>query len=127
MELTASAASAEVPLGQPVEVTITIKNISNRTCKRDIGADVQELYLLDVDGRTKIWSTDDCSPNRGTNLSSFSPGRQVSYTLTWNGRRSRTGTGAINCQAPAPQPAVYQLVARLGAKTSAPFALRLKA
>jgi hypothetical protein len=109
-------------------VTISIKNMSRRTCARDIGADMQELRLIDDAGRL-VWSSDDCNANRGRNLQSFAAGRQVSYTLTWNGRRSRTGAGATTCVANAPTPDIgsYQLVARLDQKLSTPFALRIRA
>lgn len=126
MQVTATAAAATVQRGQAVEVTITIKNASRRTCGRDIGADMQELRLMD--GDTIIWSSDDCNANKGNNVHSFAPGRQVSYTLTWNGHRSRTGAGSKDCRANAetPDPNVYQLVARLDAKLSDPFALRVR-
>ena len=127
MRVTATAAAATVQRGQAVDVTIKIKNVSQRTCGRDIGADMQELRLLD--GTTVIWSSDDCNANRGRNVQSFPPGRQVSYTLTWNGHRSRTGVGEKTCVAgaPTPEPAVYHLVARLDQKLSEPFALRVRA
>jgi hypothetical protein len=127
MRVTATAAAATVQRGQAVDVTIKIKNVSQRTCGRDIGADMQELRLLD--GTTMIWSSDDCNANRGRNVQSFAPGRQVSYTLTWNGHRSRTGVGEKTCVAgaPTPEPAVYQLVARLDQKLSEPFSLRVRA
>jgi hypothetical protein len=127
MRVTATAAAETVQRGQAVDVTIRIKNMSQRTCGRDIGADMQELRLLD--GTTVIWSSDDCNANRGRNVQSFAPGRQVSYTLTWNGHRSRTGVGEKTCVAgaPTPEPAVYQLVARLDQKLSQPFSLRVRA
>jgi hypothetical protein len=124
MRVTAAAAAATVQRGQPVAVTIKIKNISNRTCVRDIGADVQELRL--VDGDIIIWSSDDCSPNKGHDNRSFTAGKEVSFTITWNGRRSRTGTGAVNCAGAAPDGAVYQLVARLDSVLSSPYALRVQ-
>jgi hypothetical protein len=125
LELTARAASAQVTSGHAIDVTIQIKNISGRTCSRDIGADMQELRLLDT--TTIIWSSDDCSPNSGHDVRSFAPGKRVSFTLTWNGRRSRTGTGGVTCSATAPVPdsAVYQLVARLDQDLSSPFALQV--
>jgi hypothetical protein len=126
MRVTATAAAATVQRGQPVDVTIKIKNVSQRTCGRDIGADMQELRLLS--GTTVIWSSDDCNANRGRSVQSFAPGKQVSYTLTWNGHRSRTGVGEKTCVAgaPTPEPAVYQLVARLDQKFSEPFTLRVR-
>jgi len=127
MQVTATAAAPTVQRGQPVDVTIKIKNVSRRTCARDIGADMQELRLLD--GSTVVWSSDDCNANRGRNMQSFAAGRQVSYTLTWNGLRSRTGVGEKTCAAGAPAPAggTYQLVARLDQMLSAPFSLRVRA
>jgi hypothetical protein len=125
MEVTATAANPEVAAGQPVDVTIRIKNISTRTCNRDVGADVQELRLLDQD--RIIWSSDDCNPNTGSDVRSFSPGQEVSFTRRWAGTRSRSGDGSVNCSAGAPDTAAtLQLVARLDNKLSAPFALRLK-
>jgi hypothetical protein len=125
MEVTASASPATVPRGEEVEVTITIKNISGRACGRDIGADVQELMVMD--GTTKIWSSDDCNPNRGSDVTSFAADRQVTFTLTWNGRRSRSGTGTVNCNAQPPDVNKYQLVARLDRKLSAPFDIHVAA
>jgi hypothetical protein len=107
-----------------VDVTIRIKNISSRTCTRDVGADVQELRLLDQE--RIIWSSDDCDPNTGHDERSFGPGEEVSFTRRWNGTRSRTGDGTVNCSAEAPDnAATYQLVARLDQKVSAPFVLRV--
>ena len=125
MEVTASAIPATIQQGKPVDVTITIKNISSRSCPRDIGADVQELRL--VSGETIVWSSDDCNANSGHDVTTFTPGKQVSFTLTWTGRRSRTGTGSVNCNAPAPNPAKYALVARLDRKLSVPFEVHIEA
>jgi hypothetical protein len=126
MRVTATAAAAAVRRRQPVEVTIKIRNVSRRTCSRDVGADVQELRIMD--GTTVIWSSDDCSPNKGRAMRSFPADRELSFTLTWAGRRSRTGAGSVTClaAAPAPEPAVYQLVARLDRKLSDPFDLRIQ-
>jgi len=125
MQVTASAASEQVVYGTPVPLTIRFRNISARSCQRDIGADVQELRILS--GETVVWSSDDCSNNRGHNMSTFAANQEAKFTLTWNGRVSRSGTGAVTCSAtaPAPQPGVYQLVGRLGDKLSAPSTLRL--
>jgi hypothetical protein len=124
--LVAKAGATEVAPLTPLDVTIQIKNIGSRTCIRDIGADMQELRLVDATS-TVMWSSDDCNPNRGHDQHNFAPGKQVSYTLTWSGRRSRTGTGDHTCgpSAPAPASAVYQLVARLDQKVSAPFTVRI--
>lgn len=123
LEVAVSAAAPQIQHGQPVDVTIRIKNASGRTCGRDVGADMQELRLMDKD--IVVWSSDDCNARRGNDVRSFGPGKEISFTLTWSGTRSRTGAGAVNCSAPAPDPASYQLVARLEQKLSNPFELRL--
>jgi hypothetical protein len=124
LELTASAASATVSRGSTVEVTIKIKNISGRTCTRDVGADMQELRLLNNDAL--VWSSDDCGANKGPSVKSFGPGKDMSFTLTWNGRRSRSAAGSVNCEAGVVDSTTYQLVARLDQKLSTPFALRVQ-
>jgi hypothetical protein len=123
MDLVAGAGSGQVQRGQSVDVTLRIKNISNRTCSRDVGATAQELRLMD--GDIVVWSSDDCNARSGTDVRSFSPGKEISFTLTWGGMRSRTGTGAVNCSAPAPDAKTYQLLARLDQKLSTPFSLRI--
>jgi hypothetical protein len=123
LDLTATAASGVVQGGQPVNVTIRIKNTSGRTCSRDVGADMQELRLMDKE--IVIWSSDDCNARKGSDVRSLAAGKEVSFTSTWSGNRSRTGDGTPTCTAPAPQPGPYQLVARLDRKLSTPFDLRI--
>jgi hypothetical protein len=125
IELTASAASTSVAPAQEVLFTIKIKNIADRTCDRDVGADAQELKLQDASG--VVWSSDDCNPRHGTDVRSFAPAKELTFSLTWPGTRSKSGTGAVNCAAgaPAPTSGVYELIARLDKKVSAPFALKI--
>lgn len=123
--VTAAASPAEIVSGQPVDFSIKIKNTSNRTCQRDIGADVQELRLLYQD--RIIWSSDDCNPNTGTDVRTFQPGQEVSFTRRWDHRRSRSGDGTVNCSLDGPENGdIYQLVARLDKKLSEPFTVRVR-
>src|SRR4029450_2579248 len=125
MQVSATATPAQVPYGTPVALTIQFRNVSNRGCERNIGAEGRELRILE--GGTLIWSSDDRNPNHGNSVSTFDPGQEAKFTFTWNGRRSRTGTGTVTClaNALAPQPGAYQVVGRLGDKLSDPFTLRL--
>jgi hypothetical protein len=125
LEVVATAAAPEVQRGQPLAVTITIKNISTRECSRDIGADKQELRLNDPATKRIVWSSDDCNPNHGTDDRAFAPGQEETFTLTWLGQSSRGGDGTEVCDAPAPTANTYELVARLDQKYSTPFALRI--
>src|SRR5262249_1393218 len=56
LQLTASANPADLTVGQGATFTLTIKNISNRTCTRDIGSAPQELQLKL--GDKLVWSSD---------------------------------------------------------------------
>lgn len=126
IELTATAETGTVAARQVVAVTLKVKNISERTCSRDVGADAQELRLQDASGI--VWSSDDCNPRHGVDLRSYPPGKQDTFTLTWTGLRSRSGTGAPECSGTSyPLAGVYDLVARLDKKFSAPFSLKIAA
>ena len=126
IELIATADQSTVAPKQTVQVTLKIKNISGRTCSRDVGADAQELRLQDASGI--VWSSDDCNPRHGVDVRSYPPGKQDTFTLTWSGLRSRSGTGAPECSGTTgPAVGVYDLVARLDKKFSSPFALKIAA
>lgn len=125
MVVTATPARPRAEANTPVDFTIRFRNSGKRSCTRDIGADAQELRIMD--GQTVIWSSDDCSPRHGSDVRRFAPDDAVAFTLTWSGKRSRTGTGAKVCTAAATAPAigVYQLVGRLDGAYSTPAGLRL--
>jgi hypothetical protein len=125
LDVTATAAAPEVQRGQTLDVTIRIKNISARTCSRDIGADMQELRLNDPAAKKIVWSSDDCNPNHGVDERSFAPDQEETFTLTWQGKASRGGDDSAVCDAPPPTAQSYELVARLDQKYSVPFALRI--
>ena len=126
-EISVKAAPAKTTMAAGTEIVITllIKNISNRTCKRDVGADQQELRV--VLGAEKVWSSDDCDGPTGTDIREFPPNLERSYNAVWNGESStkcsttvkRTPTG------PAPAPGEYQLIGRLGKDLSDPVILKI--
>ncbi|GIH08381.1 hypothetical protein Rhe02_64480 [Rhizocola hellebori] len=118
-------AKTTIVAGTDVQITLLIKNISNRSCSRDVGADQQELRV--VLGTEKIWSSDDCDGPTGTELRTFPPNHERSYNAMWNGESStkcsttakRTPTG------PAPEPGEYQLIGRVGTDKSDPVTLKI--
>ncbi|HEY7224388.1 MAG TPA: hypothetical protein VH561_12485 [Micromonosporaceae bacterium] len=127
--LTAAATPATVhvsngQVGPVAEFTLKIRNISTRTCVRDIGSVPQELQLRTQDG-TVIWSSDDCHPAGYDDYSknqTLTPGWERSYTVSWNGYRTRSDVGSPTCEPSAtsvPSAGGYELVARLGTKLSA--------
>jgi len=108
--------------GEPIELKLKIKNASNRTCSRDVGADVQELFIKV--GARKVWSSDVCSTVRATDVRSFPPGLENEYTISWNGRESsKCANGLAN--GPYPAAGTYQLFGRLDTKHSDPVKLTI--
>jgi hypothetical protein len=111
-----------VQQGTPVKFFIKIKNVSSRTCVRDVGSQMQELYVQQGGG--KQWSSDLCE-NRGrtADVVAFPAGHERSYSLTWDGK--------ANAQGCANQPwlakGTYQLVARVGTKISDPITFAITA
>jgi hypothetical protein len=121
MTVTASAEPASVARGAFVRFTLRVKNTSNRSCTRDVGADAQELYLEDS-ANAKVWSSDACDPLHGTDVRTFKPADQADFFVVWNGRASNAG--CVNRQPPAA--ATYRLVGRLNGKLSEPAPVELK-
>jgi hypothetical protein len=122
MAVTAVAESTSVARGAFVKLTLKIKNISDRTCTRDVGADAQELYLVDS-AKAKVWSSDACDAAHGSDVRTFRPGIESEFFVTWDGHATSSG-----CSANRPFPAAgrYQLVGRLAAKVGDPSAIEIK-
>lgn len=113
-------AGTTVRRGVPLEIRLKIKNVSARACSRDVGADLQELYI--ETGAQKVWSSDTCSNAKGSDIREFTPGGEREYKVTWNGRQSNRCSGGL-AAGTAPPAGLYQIRARLGAKVSDPVAL----
>ena len=103
-------------VGQGAKFTLIAKNVSQRTCNRNIGSIPQELQLRL--GDTVVWPSDVCS---GAYLYDFdqvfTPGYTKSFPIDWNGYRNQGGSAMQPCLAipdNLPAPGQYELVARLG-------------
>jgi hypothetical protein len=124
VSVTPLPASATVKRGAPLVIRLKIKNISTRSCTRDLGAGAQELYL--DQGARKYWSSDTCSTDRSVNQTRMAPGSEYEYTVTWNGRQTSKCQAALPA-GPAPPPGQFELRGRLGTKVSDPVALTIAA
>jgi hypothetical protein len=122
MSVVPRAASTTIKRGASVELTLTIENIGQRTCTRDVGAGAQELYI--DRGATVYWSSDTCNADKGQDVRQFAPGDQKVYKVTWNGRQSSTCAGT-SANGPNPPPGQFDLRARLGSLISNPAALTI--
>ncbi|BCJ77533.1 hypothetical protein CS0771_70770 [Catellatospora sp. IY07-71] len=126
LQVTARSSKTEVKRGTPLTFTLVVKNLAKHTCSRDIGADAQELFLMH--GTDQVWSSDHCGAPKGKQVTSLQAGREMVFSVTWNGKSSsscdksqvRVSTG------PVPEPGSYQLFARVGTDRSAKVSIRLK-
>ncbi len=123
MSVTPVPATTTVKRGASLELSLKIRNNGTRTCTRDVGADPQELYI--VNGAQRYWSSDTCSTVKGSDVRQFGPGDERTYKVTWNGRQSNICANG-NAAGPNPPPGQFQLLARLGGLVSGPVALTIQ-
>ncbi len=90
IEVSASTDSSTYRVGaQDPVLTLTIENIGEVACFRDIGPKANELKI--TSGGYHVWSSDDCSTNDEPNVTLMAPGQQAVSSLTWNSRLSQKG------------------------------------
>ncbi|WP_341717932.1 hypothetical protein QQG74_29665 [Micromonospora sp. FIMYZ51] len=122
LSVTAVALPAQVVRGAAVDLHLKVRNRSERTCSRDVGATAQELYIKS--GAEVIWSSDTCGTAAGSDVQSFTSGFERSYRVDWNGKdSSRCVDGVAN--GPTPPAGTYEVFARVGTKRSQPVKLVL--
>jgi hypothetical protein len=124
MSVTPVPAATTVARGASVAVRLKIKNISARTCTRDVGADLQELYI--GQGASRVWSSDTCSTAKGSEVRTFPPNGEREYKVTWNGKQANKCASGL-AAGTAPAAGQYEMRFRLGAKISAPVILTITA
>jgi hypothetical protein len=110
------------PAGQTFVIRLRIKNESDRTCTRDVGPDLQEIYIKQ--GARTIWSSDKCGLYKGSDPQPFTPNFEREYTATWNGQMSTSCSGA-SADGGAPKPGQYEVYGRVGTDTSTAVKLTL--
>ncbi|WP_433264912.1 hypothetical protein ACQPWR_31150 [Micromonospora vinacea] len=120
ISVVSSASPTSVQRGAVVELKLRIKNTSNRTCSRNVGADLQEIFIKS--GAEKVWSSDTCGKVEGSDVQSFTPNFERSYEVPWNGRDTSRCDGAL-AGGPFPPVGSYQVFARVGTKLSEPVKL----
>src|SRR5262249_41614802 len=109
----ASPAKPSYRVGETPVVKLTVRNTGEVACIRDVGPRQQEMLLYD--GTTRIWSSNDCYPDGGTDVRTLSPGEVVSSSVVWSGLSSQPGCAGPRTRVRA---GPYQLIARVGSATS---------
>ncbi|MGV9216176.1 hypothetical protein ACTFTM_30360 [Micromonospora sp. RB23] len=118
ISVTSVARPTSVQRGAVVDLQLKIKNTSDRTCSRDVGADLQEIFVKA--GAEKVWSSDTCGKVQGSDVQSFTPGFERSYQVGWNGRDTSRCDSAGLAAGPFAPAGTYQVFARVGTKYSGP-------
>jgi hypothetical protein len=103
------------------ELTLKIKNVSSRSCRRDVGSNPQELHVTQ-NGQT-LWSSDSCQGGTGqNNVVTFGPGIEDTFKIGWD------GSGGGHCTNPGNvlKAGTYQIVAKLDSKVSQPVTFTIQ-
>ncbi|KAB1944587.1 hypothetical protein F8271_08845 [Micromonospora sp. ALFpr18c] len=123
ISVTSVARPVSVQRGMVVDLQLKIKNVSERTCSRNVGADLQEIFIKS--GAEKVWSSDTCGKVQGSDVQSFTPDFERSYQVGWNGRDTTRCDDNGLAAGPFPPAGTYQVLARVGTKLSAPVKLTI--
>ncbi len=122
VRVTVRTDAAEYAVGGSPRLTVTVTNTSTVPCRRDLGPGAVELLVYS--GADRIWSSDDCSTDRGKELLTLKAGASLEKTVTWSGKRSAPG-----CPSPAARPdakpGTYRVLARVGTVRSGAAVFRL--
>ena len=90
IEVTATTDSSTYRVGQQDPIlTLTITNVGDVPCFRDIGPKANELEI--TSGGYHVWSSDDCSTSDESDRTLMAPEKQAVLILTWNSRLSQKG------------------------------------
>lgn len=85
-------------VGEGVHINMIVKNISAKTCKRDVGSGANEVTV--ISGPALIWSTDHCNPNTDKDLVELAPGQEWNVKVVWIGKQTATGCKVTNLAEP---------------------------
>ena len=119
----ASTDSSKYVVGDSPQLTLTIGNIGDVSCLRDVGPKANELEI--TSGGYHVWSSDDCNASNKSKIAVLKPGEKVASSITWDGKTTQKGCpddGKVAKQGR------YDLIARNGDVKSdkAKFALTKK-
>jgi hypothetical protein len=104
-------------VGDRPELRLTVVNISNQACVRDLDGALQEIVVWDRPVATRLWSSNDCVNPSTQDLRTLVPGQPVAFEVTWSGLSSNPGCTAPRTRLPAGD---YTLLTRVADKISGP-------
>ncbi|MDQ6875483.1 MAG: hypothetical protein M3042_10545 [Actinomycetota bacterium] len=115
LSVTATTDARTYRVGAKPKLTMTVRNTSDRACRRDLGAAARELII--TSGTAHTWSSADCQAAIGAaDLTLLPAGALRTFSVQWSGQRSLPGCAGARSVATA---GTYRLQARLGTLRSA--------
>lgn len=85
----ASTGSTKYVVGETPQLTLTIGNIGEVSCLRDVGPKANELEI--TSGGYHVWSSDDCNASNKSKIAVLKPGEKVASSITWDGQTTQKG------------------------------------
>jgi hypothetical protein len=109
------------PVGGKPTFELVVSNVSTVPCVRVLDAGLQEVLLLDGSGN-RVWGSNDCFPESGSDTRTLAPGESVTFPLVWGGLTSEPSCTA---ERTTPAPGQYAVRGRLDTEVSAevPFTI----
>jgi hypothetical protein len=123
--MTGVAAEIDRPVhkvGEHPVLRLVLTNTSAQPCVRDLDPSGQEIVVWSGDGKTRLWSSNDCGNAGRTDLRTLIPGQPVAFAVTWAGRTSSPGCTQARTVVPAGS---YRVMSRLDDDISAPTPFQL--
>jgi hypothetical protein len=114
-------APATAVIGSKPTFVLVVTNTSRVPCVRTLDKGQQELVMADTAGH-RVWGSNDCFPEAGSDTRTLPPGVPVSFPVVWGGLTSAPGCTAARLQ---PGPGAYVLRGRLATKLSPAVPIRL--
>lgn len=109
-------------VGERPVLRLVITDTSSQPCVRDLDSSRQEIVVWSGDGKTRLWSSNDCGNLGSPDLRTLVPGQPVVFAVTWAGRTSAPGCTRPRTVIPAGD---YRVVSRLDDDISPPTPFRL--
>ncbi len=118
----AEVGQPEYKVGARPVLRLVVTNTTGQACVRDLDGALQEIVVWSGDGRTRLWSSNDCVNPASDDLRTLVPGQPVAFAVTWSGLGSAPGCTVERDRLPA---GAYRVLTRLGPVISepAPFLL----
>jgi hypothetical protein len=109
--------------GQQPSFGMILTNASGTACTKDVGQNLRQIVIADDKG-TRLWGNTDCTFTKPpADVQTLAPGKQLTYSVTWQGRTSAQGCPSNR---KAVGPGTYTITAHIGSTVSKSVAFSVK-